>query len=176
MSTTSKRAGLVLLAALAGMAFLGGGSAQGAGLIDGYVCNGTGKLVATNGHPATWQLTGSGSCLQPQIPYSTGEPRQVTLTGTGTSTSLGLCTKGHLLVENLRIDVDATYTGPASGQTETRHEVWSAPLTLFPIATPTLIAHGGGLGLGVSVALHHVSLSCANNGKNPVAVFAWATL
>lgn len=156
---------LATAAAVALLAALGTSTAAANPL----ACNGSGQLRAENGSPATWELSGKGSCLDLSVTNST--PREVTLSGVGTSESLGLCTPGGLVVRDLRLDVAMTLKD-VNG-TGAVNEVWHAPLALFPLATTFLIDDNDGNPKGLSVVFHRIFLRCGNDGRKPSAVFAW---
>jgi hypothetical protein len=163
------RLSLIAVLAIGAAAIAGPGSASAAL----QICTGAGKLTAQNPtgplSKAHWQVSGNGQCNTPQ------EVKSMTFAGKGTSKSLGLCTSGHLLVENLNLGVYVTLTGVVTGNTHTEFQRWSAPLTVFPLATPFLVYSGGGGQLrGPGVVIHHIHLMCGDDGSKPSAVFTWA--
>jgi len=140
-------------------------------------CTGSGSvLIPGAGHPG-WNVNGSGSCpvqTTPTAPFTAREPTTVRFTGTGTSDSVGICS-GSQLVTNLKLNVTMTYTGSVTGTTLVEHQVWSAPVTTFPLATAFLISGDGGPPtLGAGAAITHVFLQCGNGGNSPSANFVWA--
>ena len=145
------------------------------------LCGGSGTILTSPSTPTLggsvagpfqWQINGAVAC-QARLLTSSGaffaEPQNVTLTGAGTSDSLGLCS-GTLLVTNLNLNVTVTYREVVSGQTVVDHESWSAPVTLFPLVTPFLIS---GDRSGAGILLHHLLLTCGNGGSNPSLSFDW---
>jgi hypothetical protein len=140
-------------------------------------CTGSGRVfVPAPGHPG-WNVDGGGSCpvqTTPTAPLTAREPTTVRFVGAGTSDSLGICS-GTLLVTNLRLSVNVTYTGSVSGTSWTERQIWSAPVTTFPFATAfTITGDGGPPSLGAGVAFTHIFLQCGNGGNSPSANFAWA--
>lgn len=134
-------------------------------------CSGNGTLRAQNGTPATWQISGNGSCISAAV------ARNVSFTGQGTSNTLGLCTPGSLVVTNLRLNVTISWVNPPTGQTFTETQTWHAPISLFPIATPFLVTRATNPVLGgAGVILHHLTLRCGDAGQAPSASFNWVSL
>ncbi len=155
------------LAAALAAAWIAG--AAPAGAVTPVVCDGGGKLIATAGTtgPATWSIDGAGAC----------GGRIVTFSGTGTSDSLGLCSKQSVVVTNLNVSVVATFTRLSTGQTVTQNENWSAPVSTFPGATAFLVTDAAsGSPQGVGVAVHRLFLRCSNQGKHASAHFAFTSL
>jgi hypothetical protein len=168
-----RRIGLVLIAAGAIMAT--SATTSMAAQLNG--CTGSGRvLIPEAGHPG-WNVDGSGSCpaqTTPTAPFTAREPTTVRFTGAGTSDSVGICS-GSLLVTNLQLSVTMTYTGSVTGTTVVEHQIWSAPVTTFPLATAFVITGDGGPpAIGAGVAITHVFLQCGNGGNSPSANFAWA--
>ena len=168
-----RRIGLALVAAGA-ITAAGGATAQAAQLNG---CTGSGRvLIPAPGH-AGWNVDGSGSCpaqTTPTAPFTAREPTTVRFSGSGTSDSLGICS-GSLLVTNLKLSVTMTYTGAVSVTTLVEHQIWSAPVTTFPLATAFLITGDGGPpAIGAGLAITHIYLQCGNGGNSPSANFAWA--
>jgi hypothetical protein len=168
-----RRIGLLLVAtgALLATGIAGAQAAQ----LNG--CTGSGRvLIPAPGHTG-WNVSGSGSCpLQttPTAPFTAREPTTVSFSGSGTSDSVGICS-GSLLVTNLKLDVTMTYTGAVSGTTLVEHQIWSAPVTTFPLATAFLITGDGGPpAIGAGLAITHIFLQCGNGGNSPSANFTWS--
>jgi len=137
--------------------------AQAAGPL---VCQ-TAGIVNITGGPGAWNWDlafGFGQCV------GDGKGPYVLLgSGSGTSDSLGLC--DGLVVRNLHLDVTLHLTsvlGPAFSKD--LHEVWSAPISTFPIATPFLASNAdtGGL-VGAGALLNRIHLQCPPAGT-PSAV------
>jgi hypothetical protein len=105
-------------------------------------------------------LSETGSAGRRVGALANAPPQVVTLNGTGTSDTLGLCS-GTLLV---------TYADVTGGNVVTDHESWSAPVTTFPLVTPYFVS---GDRTGVGILLHHLLLSCGNSGNNPDLSFDW---
>jgi hypothetical protein len=150
------------------------GATAGAAQLNG--CSGSGTvLVPAPGHPG-WNVSGSGSCpvqTTPTAPFTAREPTTVRFVGSGTSDSLGLCS-GTLLVTNLKLNVDVTVTGEVTGNTVVQHQIWSAAVTTFPLATEFLISSSSGPPvMGAGIAISHIYLNCGNNGNKPSAQFLW---
>lgn len=128
------------------------------------VCFGSGELLATNGSPATWQLSGQGGCGGHRVVFS----------GTGTSNGLGLCSSS-LLVTNLSINVTGTITR-AGGNIIPFTETWGSPVSLFPLATPFLITNSNAASLGAGLVASRITLACGNAGDQKAATFAWVRI
>ena len=154
-------------------------------VVNTKACQGAGTVYFTNtGGSWGWSVQGGGSCEEP-VPFdpmnpSVGVPagalETVSFSGGGSSQKLGLCqpllsTDG--LVNNLQLAVTVTYTNVATGAVVTENQVWSAPVTTFPIATLFVqTADNGNIGLGTIVT--HLFLQCGNDGTSPSAQFDWA--
>jgi hypothetical protein len=171
-----RRIGRVLVAAATGAGALMAAGATPASATQLNGCTGSGRVfVPAPAHPG-WNVDGAGSCpvqATPSAPFTAREPTTVRFAGAGTSDSLGLCS-GTLLVTNLKLSVNVTYTGAVTGTTLTEHQIWSAPVTTFPFATAFLITGDGGPPtLGAGVAFTHIFLQCGNDGNSPSANFVW---
>jgi hypothetical protein len=162
----------LLIGVAALLATLSIGGVTPAAAQSALVCDGAGRLTAQNGTPATWQVSGQGRCIEAGFG---SQPRRLSFTGSGTSDSLGLCTPGRLVVTNLRLNVTVSTTRAGTGTPQVGQEVWSAPVTVFPLATPFLVESAGGP-RGVGVTLHRIFLRCGDGGRSPSAVFEWARL
>jgi hypothetical protein len=139
-------------------------------------CSGSGTLYLPTPSSPTWGVTGGGSCpLQTNVtaPIVAHESTTVHFSGAGTSDSLGLCS-GTLLVTNLKLNVDVTVTGEVTGNTVVQHQIWSAAVTTFPLATEFLISSSSGPPvMGAGIAISHIYLNCGNDGNKPSAQFLW---
>jgi len=166
-----KKARLALVAIMA-MAAFGLVSPQSSQAAASIICNGAGRLEATPQPDGTavWTVSGGGRCLEPLTPNS--QPRILTFAGTGTSTGLGLCSPGGLLVTNLQIVVDVHMFKTGDLGFDSEQEVWSAPVTLFPLATPFLVNGLAGAGLST----HRIFLNCGNENPKPAATFDFVRL
>jgi hypothetical protein len=142
-------------------------------------CSGAGNMTETDitpGGPTFWQITGSGFCGRANFPVLGLET--VKIAGAGVSDSQGLCSN-TLLVTNLILLVKADFkpvaTSPAA---HTTFEIWSSPISFFPLVTPVLVSPAtdptsiGGAGLMFS----HIFLQCGNGGNRPSVQFDWAQL
>jgi hypothetical protein len=134
-------------------------------------CTGSGAIYVTKTSQYNWSLRAQGSCpaLVVLSPGSAEETQTVSLTGAGTSSTLGFCDKS-LLVQNLTLNVTVTFTGTVTGKVHVQHQVWSLPLTLYPLVTPVLVS---GDALGVSVLASHYFLNCGNTGTMPSLQVTW---
>ena len=168
-----RRIGLVLVAARALLAT--GVSAAQAAQLNG--CTGSGRVYIPAPGPPDWNIDGAGSCpaqTTPTAPFTAREPTTVRFTGAGTSDSLGICSSS-LLVTNLKLNVTMTYTGAVTGTTLVEHQIWSAPVTTFPLATVFLITGDAGPpAIGAGLAITHIFLQCGNGGNSPSANFTWS--
>jgi hypothetical protein len=143
-------------------------------------CDGSGTIYVNDAPaPSTqtnWTLEGSGSCpAQLRLLLEPLEAQQITFSGSGTSDSLGLC-DGSVLVTNLSLNVTVTYRDVVTGATRTEQQVWSAPITLFPLATPFLISENGEPLVGVGASITRIFLGCDNSGTRPSADFVWTEI
>lgn len=171
-----RRIGRVLAAvgaSAAALMALGAGSAPAATLAG---CSGAGTLYLPTASDPSWGVGGGGSCpLQTSVtaPIVAHEPTTVRFAGAGTSDTLGLCS-GTLLVTNLKLNVDVAVTGAITGTTIVQHQVWSAAVTTFPLATEFLISSSSGPPvMGAGIAISHIYLQCGNDGNKPSAQFLW---
>jgi hypothetical protein len=128
------------------------------------VMNGNVVIVENAGGGWDWSVGGTGACLD----FLNG-PYTGVLTGTGHSDTLGLC--DGLLVTALRINVSLTLTNLRNSATTVTNEVWTAPITTFPIATPFFVRGGES---GVGTILTRLLLNCPPGGAS-VATFAFDT-
>jgi len=141
-------------------------------------CSGAGNMTETGPitGPTTWTLSGSGFCGRVNFPVYGLET--VNLTGSGTSDSQGLCSN-TLLVTNFVMVVTANFAPVAAKPAaHTTVEVWSAPVTLFPLAMPVLVSQASDptTPAGVGIMLTHIFLQCGNGGDRPSVQFDWAQL
>ena len=131
-------------------------------------CTGAGSLnvVSQNNGTVTWALTGSGFCgtVFPITPL-----QNMSATGSGTSSGLGLC-GNTLVVQNLSLNVAVTLTDVVSNTSQTFNEVWSAPITTFPLVSPFLVSGPGSAGVGVIFT--RIFLNCPPGGT-PSLQFDW---
>jgi len=171
-----RRIGRVLAAAGASAAALMAFGAASASASTLAGCNGSGTLYTPTPSSPSWVVSGSGSCpvqVNLAAPFAAHETTVVRFAGTGTSDSLGLCS-GTLLVNNLKLNVDVTLTGTVTGSTVVQHQVWSAPITTFPLVTEFLISSSSGPPvMGAGIAISHIYLQCGNDGNKPSAQFLW---
>jgi hypothetical protein len=171
-----RRIGRMLVAAGASAAALlaAGAPAAPASTLAG--CSGSGTLYLPSTGDPSWTVSGGGSCpLQTSLtaPLVAHETSTVQFAGSGTSDTLGLCS-GTLLVTNLKLNVDVTITGTVTRTSLTQHQVWSAALTTFPLATEFLISSSSGPPvMGAGIAISHIYLQCGNSGNRPSAQFLW---
>jgi len=151
-----------LLAVLAlSLALVLGMSASPAKARGGVLLCQTSGVITQTGGPGTWtwniQLA-FGQCFGDGL-----GPYVVQGTGTGTSTGLGFC--DGLLVRNLAIAVHLdlfSALGPAFHKSF--DEIWTAPLTTYPLATPFLVTNTSGALQGVGAILTHIHFQCPPNG------------
>lgn len=127
-------------------------------------CVANGNVFISGTGPYTWSIEGLGPCLD-----SLQGNFLTSFSGSGTSTSLGLC--GGVVVRGLSLNVSLTFLNLRTGQVTAQTETWSAPVTTFPIATPFLI--GGGHS-GAGTILTRVLGQCPPLG-NSVATFVFST-
>ena len=128
------------------------------------VMNGNVVITANAGGGWDWSVGGTGPCLD----FLNG-PFNGIITGTGHSATLGLC--DGLVVTGLKIKVSLTLANLRNGVTTTTSEVWRAPITTFPVATPFFMG-GGENGLGT--ILTRLLLNCPPGGAS-VATFVFET-
>jgi len=152
-------------------------------------CAGAGRLVVSDfglPGPTTWQMRGSGFCGRANFPVRGLET--VTLAGSGTSNNQGLgvigigdvalCTD-TVVVTNFVMAVHADFAPVAANPApHSTNEVWSAPITVFPVITPLLVSRSDRptSPAGASVLISHIFLQCGNDGDQPSVQFDWAQL
>lgn len=112
---------------------------------------------------ATWTINGNGHCSGGSL----SENFQVNIKGTGTSSSLGLCSS-ELPLTNLKLLVTATFTN--SNTTITQSQIWTIPLAVQPSTVPVTI---GGQTTGAGIASTRLFLKCPDAGTD-AARFIWA--
>lgn len=135
-----------------------------------HTCDGTGTVSFGSGTPTVWTVNGSGVCYNSAIPpQAVGT---VTLTGGGTSSTLGPCTNTLIIVENLNLTVTVTYTDSVTGTSASEVQTWFAPISTFPLITPFILTTANN-GFGVGVVISHIFLQCGNMGNQPSASFTW---
>ena len=122
----------------------------------------TSGVVTQTGGPGTWTWTvqlAFGQCFG-----DLRGPYILQGSGAGTSNGLGLC--DGLLVQNLNIAMHlhlVSALGPPFDKSF--DEVWSAPISTFPLATPFLVSDPGGGLAGVGVIFSHVFGQCPPKGS-----------
>ncbi len=131
------------------------------------LCTGAGQIFVQNTSPAQWAVQGGGSC--PLITF--GPTQIVSVVGTGTSDSLGLCSN-QLLVTNLDIAITVTFTNVVTGQQIVQHQHWASPISFFPVVTPFLVSSDSG-DFGGGLIISHIFLHCGNDGGSPSMDFGW---
>jgi hypothetical protein len=152
------RALLVVALSFALLAGMAGEAKARAGLP--LLCQTSGIITQTGG-PGTWNWNialAFGQCFG-----DLGGPYVLQGSGSGTSTGLGLC--DGLLVQNLSLAVHlhmVSALGPPFDKTF--DEVWSAPITTYPLVTPFLVNDASGGLAGGGVILSHVGLKCPPAG------------
>lgn len=162
-SNGMKRGLALLLATVALVAMAAGPASAGPRLH----CLANGQVFHSQNADMTWnwQISGAGTCLD-----GGNGPFAITLQGTGTSDTLGLCS-GALVVQNLEIDVQLNIVNLRTGRVFSSAATWSAPISTFPIVTPFLVG-GGQSGLGVIAT--RVLGNCPPGGAT-VATFVFDT-
>lgn len=125
-------------------------------------------VPALNDH-FRWTVTGVGSCFDAAFP-SRGT-QQLTVTGTGTSQGLGLCSP-DLVVNNLSINVDITAVDSGSGLVRVFKENWGSPVTTYPVAMPFTVS---GSATGAGVIFTHIFAQCPPGGTSSASI-EWAEL
>jgi hypothetical protein len=117
----------------------------------------------------TYGFTGNGSCAG-----DTQGTYQVSISGTGTSSGAGLCGGSlPLLITKLHLTVQVTLTNVFTGVSRTEQQVWSSPISTFPITTPFLVKTARG-GIGAGDFLNRIHGQCVVPPGSPVAIYAWA--
>ncbi len=151
----SVRRAIAALALAASIVPLSAGSAGAVSPLP-IVCNAAGTVIFTNSNSTdTWTIAGRGSCLGDlEGTYF------LDFTGTGTSSSLGLCDQG-LVVLDLHINVLGTLTNAQTLQTKILNQDWVAPITTYPVATPFLIQSNAGDLIGAGTFFNHIFLICS---------------
>ena len=114
----------------------------------------------------SWHIVGQGECVD-----TLQGPWLVNLVGNGTSDNLGLCTS-NLLMSNLNLSVHINSLNLRTLNPTPYDETWSAPLSVFPIATPFFISSGTG-SPGLGVILTRILANCPPGGLH-TATYAWS--
>jgi hypothetical protein len=137
-------------------------------ILQNWLCNGAGTLVATTSNTSTvvnFRFTGTARCAagDQRGPYIS------TFTGTGSANAVGGCDSGlPLLVTalNLTVRMDAqSLSFPAFSRTERMR--WAIPISTYPNVTPFLVlqnADGTGPGNGLRGAGNFISAGQACSG------------
>ncbi len=141
------------------------------------VCEANGAVAVVPGPPGpaanTWSITAKGLCQGDNTGTHFAD-----ISGTGTSATLGLCDETGVVM-HLEIAVTITLTSFSTGLTRVLTEMWSAPLTTFPVATPYLITDGGLVSdadfVGGGTILTRIGGMCPPLG-NPAAKIAWSRI
>jgi hypothetical protein len=141
-----------------------------------FACEAAGSVhIDTSNEGASWDwtLTGIGSCVG-----GTKGVLTVQFEGSGTSLTLGLCS-GHLLLQELMLQMNMTYLNHKTGITTNRTEFWTAPISTYPTATPFLVESAPGNTNGVGVLFDHIfslldQSKCQPNGGAASSYYVWA--
>lgn len=160
-----------VLAALALTALLVPAMAGSAGAVSPLpiACTAAGTVTFTNASPDRWLIFGQGSCQGDLEGTYT-----LTLVGVGTSDTLGFCDSG-LIVQNLNILTRVSLRNLAnSANNKTLTQLWTAPVTTYPVVTPFLIIDiASGTPNGAGAFFNHIFLQCTGP---TVAQFTFAFL
>jgi hypothetical protein len=127
-------------------------------------CTGGGQVTITHQADGTyhWTLSGIGSCSQAKL----AQPRQVTLVGTATTTSLGICS-GDAVIAPFAMAVTATFVSLSPSResvTTTQHQSWSIPASTFPVVSEFGIVDEAGGALGVGELATRIFGQCPPEG------------
>ena len=175
--------GLVGLALAATALVASPTTASSDGPLPAIVCTAAGQVTVVESGPdlldVVWFVSGQGVCGG-----NLDEPYTMQFRGVGTSNGAGLCSDTFPpVVTDLVISSVVTFRQTVSGGTKTERQVWSAPITTFPGATPYLI---GGDTTGAGSMFTRIFLKCPRgNGPlagllpgtgNSSATFDWAQL
>jgi len=161
MERVSRRGRLLLAVALTLCLVVGLAAPAGARAGLPLLCQTSGIVTQTGGPGVwTWNFTiAFGQCFG-----DLGGPYAMTGSGSGTSTGLGLC--DGLLVQNLNIDMTLhlfSTLGPPFDKT--LNEVWSAPVSTYPVVTPFLVNNASdGSFAGAGAIFSHIGLQCPPAG------------
>jgi hypothetical protein len=127
------------------------------------VCQTSGVVNQTDAGGGVWNwdfVIAFGQCFG-----DLGGPYALGGAGSGTSVGLGLC--DGLLVQNLELNMHlhlVSALGP--GKDKFLDEVWSAPITTFPLATPFLAFDANDDSLvGGGAILTRLGLGCPPGGR-----------
>lgn len=135
------------------------------------VCTAGGAVtIAQNAAGAfDWVLSGVGACTVPDHP---AQARQVTLAGTATTDSLGLCSNAPL-INAFAMQITATFVSLSSDQnpiSTQQRQLWSLPATTFPIASAFGIVDAAGASLGAGEFETHIFAQCPPGGQPTMQV------
>jgi hypothetical protein len=150
------------------------------------ICTGGGTVRVQKIGPQkfSWSIHADGPCQErdsfDQNNPSVGVPilplESVTFLGSGTSKTLGACgavARTSAVVLQLKINVTITYTSVVTGETVVQHEIWSAPVTTFPVMT-LFVTSTPAQPTGAGVVFSHIFGGCNNKKNAPSALFAFA--
>jgi hypothetical protein len=112
-----------------------------------------------------WSLSGIATCND----QFNGQ-YQLTFTGAGTSTGLGLCSADGT-VTNLSLAMDITLLSIDTGLTKEVHENWGASTTTFPEGTPFVVTLNGATA-GAGTIVTHIFDHCPPGGTSST-VYQW---
>jgi hypothetical protein len=133
---------------------------------ENLVCTAGGAMtISQQGDQYGWSLSGVGACTVPNRP---AQVRQVTLAGTATTDSLGLCS-GDAVVNAFSMHVTATFASVSSGST-VQEQTWSLPATTFPVVSPFAITDAAGSTIGAGEFATHILVQCPPNGQPTMQV------
>jgi hypothetical protein len=171
LRTTSAIALMMALVAIFVMGPVGPASAARS-----FICEAAGSIhIDTSNDGATWDwnLNGIGSCVGGIRGVLT-----VSFEGTGQSLTLGLCS-GHVLLQELSLQMNMTYLNHATGVTTNRVEYWNAPVSTYPAVTPFLVESTPGATVGVGALFDHIfslldQTKCQPSGGTASSYYAWA--
>ena len=127
-------------------------------------CNAAGTVYTLGAGPATWTISGRGSCFG-----DFGGTYFLDFTGVGNSETLGFCSPAPDTVRNLSITVTGTLTNTATLASRAILQTWHAPNTTFPVTTPFTIAIGGN-DVGAGTVFTRIFGKCPTLGS-PVSTF-----
>jgi hypothetical protein len=144
------------------------GLAAPANALPALVCNGIGFVTHVDHGDGTWGWHNEfvGTCEGDRF-----GPYVLEAVGNGSSTGLGLC--DGLLVFNLNIRETVALISLLPGASRLVREVWSSPITTFPLATPFLtFTPTGGL-TGAGAMLTRSGVSCPPSGVPTATFLQW---
>ncbi len=153
------------VALLAALTVLGLAAPASAGpLSNKLICVATGNVVVSQAAPGvddtvTWTINAAGLCTGDGV-----GPHIARVHGSGTSTNLGLC--DDLVVRDLSLEMQLELESVSTGTKTQIDQVWRAPVTTFPVATPFFVDNDAGKLSGAGSIFTRLGGRCPPEGSS----------